>query len=405
MTSTIAWLDTSSDEQRRVRELISLFTQAESRDELGIGQIRDAFSDTLFPGTSVIQTRARYFLFVPWIYRQGQQRGRSGPALELWADRRERKLIETLRIAGHTRGLIGRRAGASVKILPSTIYWSGLNRYGILSADLAPNQLGMNVTNGAAPEADELAQRSIGDWFPTLPTAPDGFPDHLDSGFALTADEAQWLSERILDAAPGTLLTHLVHRTSPPDADSGAPWEDTACADAPEAVQHQLHHAHLFSLTMHGAALLYNLEVGKRYEAAGHTRIPDPVDDYRDRLESWAEKCADAGHQLRSWDRDDMWQLVRTVNPRIGEGTRLFVNTWIDAVLQGAAATSAEDTSLQRLVCDRERKQKKAQSRLTSERLLRTWSGESGSAQLSYRWPTVRTLVTDIHEGAASARA
>ena len=63
----IAWLDTSSDEQRRVRELIALFAQSESRDELGIGQVRDAFSEMLFPGTSVIQTRARYFLFVPWI--------------------------------------------------------------------------------------------------------------------------------------------------------------------------------------------------------------------------------------------------------------------------------------------------------------------------------------------------
>lgn len=36
-------------------------------DELGIGSIRDTFSDELFPGTSTIQTRARYFLFVPWI--------------------------------------------------------------------------------------------------------------------------------------------------------------------------------------------------------------------------------------------------------------------------------------------------------------------------------------------------
>ncbi|MGH3706350.1 MAG: DUF6361 family protein, partial [Agromyces sp.] len=60
MASTVAWLDTSTDEQRRVREVIALFSQQESRDELGIGQIRDALSDHLFPGTSVLQTRARY---------------------------------------------------------------------------------------------------------------------------------------------------------------------------------------------------------------------------------------------------------------------------------------------------------------------------------------------------------
>lgn len=61
MASTIAWLDTSADEQRRVREMIALFAQQESRDELGIGQIRDTISELLFPGTSVLQTRARYF--------------------------------------------------------------------------------------------------------------------------------------------------------------------------------------------------------------------------------------------------------------------------------------------------------------------------------------------------------
>ena len=60
----MAWLDTSADEQPRIRELIALFTQRESRDELGIGQIRDVFSESQLPGTSVTQTQWRYFLIV-----------------------------------------------------------------------------------------------------------------------------------------------------------------------------------------------------------------------------------------------------------------------------------------------------------------------------------------------------
>ena len=44
-----------------------MFSQAESRDELGLGQISNALSDTLFPGTSVLLTRARYLLFIPWL--------------------------------------------------------------------------------------------------------------------------------------------------------------------------------------------------------------------------------------------------------------------------------------------------------------------------------------------------
>lgn len=45
MSSLLAWLD-----QRRMPELVTLFDELESRDELGIGAIRDAFSDRFSPG-------------------------------------------------------------------------------------------------------------------------------------------------------------------------------------------------------------------------------------------------------------------------------------------------------------------------------------------------------------------
>ena len=270
-----------------------MFTQSESRDELGIGQIRDAFSETLFPGTSVIQTRARYLLFVAWIYRQGQLRGHRGRALKAWVEVRERRVVEVLRAGGHTRGLIGRVRGPGVKILPSTIYWSALLRYGILTADIAPDQVGADYGADLQAEVDELATRAVGEWHPTLPTAPPGFPDQLD-GFDLTGEESAWLSERILDTASDTLLAHLLLRGGPPDEDSWAPWADSACMDAGPALQQQLRDAELFSLAMHGAALLYNLQIGERYEKAGCSRIVRPVEEYRGRLESWAQECSEA---------------------------------------------------------------------------------------------------------------
>ena len=58
-----------------MREIVNLFTQSESRDELGIGQVRDAFSDSLFPGTSTLHTRARYLLFVPWCFIKAAANG------------------------------------------------------------------------------------------------------------------------------------------------------------------------------------------------------------------------------------------------------------------------------------------------------------------------------------------
>lgn len=400
VTSLIAWLDTSSEEQRRIRDLIRIFEQSESRDELGIGQIRDAFSDILFPGTSVIQTRARYYLFVPWIFQDGARRGRAGAALKAWTDIRERRLIETLRAAGEVEGLIGRRAGPAVKILPSTIYWSGLVRYEILAEDVAADRLGLG--RGAADETEELAYRMAEEWNPTLPAPPDGFPDSVPDGFALRYEEASWLSERIQAAAPGTLLAHLLKRSAPPDQASDAPWRDSACADAPTETTERLCHAQLFSLGMHGAALLYNLLIAKKYEQEQLTRIENPIEDYHSRLADWADECRIAHGQLSKWDRPAMWDLVRTTNPRVSAPTQLFVNAWLDAVVDGRADNAAEADELQGLVAEREQQQKKKQSRLTNERLLRTWSGESGSARLTYRWGQVRGIVRDIHDGMAT---
>ena len=68
MTSTFAWLDFSDRDRQRAMDVVDLFREEDTRDELGIGVIRDAFADRLFPGTSTIQTRVRYFLFLPWVF-------------------------------------------------------------------------------------------------------------------------------------------------------------------------------------------------------------------------------------------------------------------------------------------------------------------------------------------------
>lgn len=113
MPSLIAWLDSTPAEQKAARELVAMFSDKESRDELGIGPIRDAFSDLLFPGTSVLQTRARYYLFVPWCYRTPDVTRLAGTALRDRGRGNERALIKAMRSSGVTdkAGLIGARAG------------------------------------------------------------------------------------------------------------------------------------------------------------------------------------------------------------------------------------------------------------------------------------------------------
>src|SRR6266851_5754216 len=144
MKSLINWLDYSEEDQRRVREMLQLFSNTGTVDDLGIGTVRDAISNALFPGTSVIQTRARYFLFIPWLFQRAE---RDYPQrLIAKATDMERNLVEALRVGGDLEGLIGREAGKNVRTLPSAIFWGGLIRYGIfLVPSLSITQYGRQV--------------------------------------------------------------------------------------------------------------------------------------------------------------------------------------------------------------------------------------------------------------------
>ena len=171
--SAFTWLSYSESERRKALDVISLFRERDTRDELGIGVIRDAFADLLFPGTSTIQTRARYFLFVPWVYqRLENKRVRSAEIAER-ARRDELALIEHLAESDDPDGTIGIDARQTLKRLPSNVYWQGLERWGIRvypgsqdqyhrSLDGFYARLAGSVQNDDGEVVDDQARRGSG---------------------------------------------------------------------------------------------------------------------------------------------------------------------------------------------------------------------------------------------------
>src|ERR1700688_4095236 len=94
--STFVWLDYSERERRKMLDVVDLFREHDTRDELGVGSVWDAFADMLFPGTSTIMTRASYFLVVPGLYqRRESQRAKSGE-IAARAPRAELDLVEPI---------------------------------------------------------------------------------------------------------------------------------------------------------------------------------------------------------------------------------------------------------------------------------------------------------------------
>ena len=132
LQSSVAWIDFSEQDRRKMMEVVSLFRQRDTRDELGLGSIRDALANRFFPGTTTLQTRARYFLFVPWLYRYFEQRRVPSAKIARRPRNNEVKLIHALQAAGDSDGIIGRVSGASLHRFPASIYWNGLRRWGIL---------------------------------------------------------------------------------------------------------------------------------------------------------------------------------------------------------------------------------------------------------------------------------
>lgn len=379
-----------------MREIVNLFSERDSRDELGIGQIRDALSDTLFPGTSTLLTRARYMLLIPWAFVAANKHGLNADEIARRVENNERNLIVSLKRDTNGDGLLGRTAGTALKTLPSNMYWVALRQYGILRDPSLSQADAIAAGINRSLEEEDLPQ-TAGPWSTTLPALPDGFPDNTAGGFDLSRPQAEWLRDRMLEGAEGTLLAHLLaHR---PQAESSTPWFDPATVESASNVADQLHHARLFSLAMNGASLLYNLLLAEAYEAAGYDRITDVADAYRERLSNWQNDRDLQAADLVSWRRSDFWALAYTKNPRINSSSRAFVDTWLDTVTVGGPLGVADNDALRDVIDRRERRHKGPQARLQNPRLLQSWQGASGAGALTYRWRQVRGILTDLHDG------
>jgi Family of unknown function (DUF6361) len=122
LAATLTWLDHDTTDRDRMNRILALFRERDTRDELGIGVIRDLIADELFPGTSTIQTRLRYMLFVPWIYEKLEEKHRDKKTFAEEARRLEVAIVKALIASGDdTAGVFGKRAGGGLKRLPSSV--------------------------------------------------------------------------------------------------------------------------------------------------------------------------------------------------------------------------------------------------------------------------------------------
>ena len=391
-------MDHSDAEHRRVLEAIDKLKESEARDELGLGGLRDAFADLLFPGTSTIQTRARYFLFIPWIYRELEKKRTSARDIAHVARRAELAVASGLKATEPDAwGIIGTRAGDSVKRLPSSVYWLGLATWKIRLFDGPISSYHRAFDRVAAREVlrdddREPLDRARPAWDPALPSPPTGFPK--ETTFDLRPEEADYLVDRIRRSRHDSLLALLVQASSTPECD--LIWQHPGRSSWRPELQTIVEHARLLAETMHGAAWLYNVmlaEARARNDNAEHRKA---IDDYRRELAKWASELKARNAAIDAWDRNAFWALIRsrTVVPQL---TKEFVESWLGLRAWEHPDGGADLKAARQLIATRERQLKGSRARLSNLRALELWRGASGTSRLDFRWRSAQRILSDIH--------
>ena len=400
MISTLTWLDYSERDRRRALEVIDLFRETGTVDELGLGGVASSFSDLFFPGTSTIQTRACYFLLVPWSLLELERRQVKSSEVEAIARRAEQKLNQRLREGTDTWGVFGRRAGDALKRLPSGVYWGGLGSWGIrtFSGHMLAyfRSLDAFYRFGAKfrkePRDPEGRSAPPTNWHPHLPDPPSGFPK-ANVSVALRRQDARYLRERIQARHPESLLAMLAGRADPQDLDANRPWELSGHAEVTATLRDHLRDARLFAMCLQGAALVYNLMLS---ELRHHDEW---AENHRSNLENWAAKVEVLGPALRHWKPDGVWRVARASGRSLGYPTQTFVERWVEMLKRDGSHGVAESSNARTLVWEREVQLKRGRSRLTNPRRRELWGGASGTSLMDYRWGSAKRILKDIFDG------
>lgn len=390
MSSLFAWVDYSSAHREDMDRLLDAFRDKGTVDEMGVGTIRQTFSELLFPGTSTLHTRARYLLFVPWAVTTVASRRLAADRAVHELRQQEVRLIDSLRAGDIDGGVIGRDARASLGRMASVVYWGALAAYGIKRCGHTIEQHLRYATERPLASVDEDDDpqhvRHVDPCFRQLPVQPDDWLRTTD--FALTRDEAEFLRDRILDTCSDRYLGWLTQHGVRDDIDM--PWDPSLLAHLPTGPARNLEHARRFSLLHEGAPILYNLLLARDKGWA------EGVDRYTDLVQTWAahEGTREAA---ATWDRDDFWRCLAQARWRLNPTTRAYVDAWVGLVRDGPDLS--RDATAEKLIRDRELSLKGRRSRFVNSDALEAWEGGNGMGRMLYRWPEAKQLVNDIHRG------
>lgn len=394
----LGWIDFSKNERNKVLNVLNLLSEAGTLDELGIAPIRDGYANLFFPGTSTIQTKAKYFLCVPYAFKDLERSGETNPnrmykALSAIEESCGKKLYHE---NPKLDGIIGRRAlavGSWVKRAPSDIYWAGIRRLGIFVGgnmsmseylrfiSASNNQkgtlknLGNRNDNAEENERDDSdAGKDLYKRFWNLPTYSKDWLDNLS--IELTKEEAVFLKKQILLNCKGSMFAFIMNENLHDIVDVKN-FEDLSGAyigQFPEEIQVDYYNAVAFSEFVYVLRVLYNIIVsnGENEEANNEWR----------KIELNLSTLANID--------------INAIYNRLGITNPLLLRFLLTSQEQ---MKSRDIEGLKETIIKREVHLKgvsRAKTKHAGEFKTDAWFG---GKKLDYRFPDAQTIINDIFEG------
>lgn len=409
----IGWIDFSSEHRDKMRTAIDCLSAPGAVDELGIGIIRDAFADTLFPGISTIQTRPKYFILTARLldqYRREHSKKARSKSLEQFLE--EEELEDRIRLVeahseesdsiGIIGGTFGLRRDRNVLRRPSSVYWNGLRTFGLVQpAQLSLAEFGRRLSDKHKNLHALLNEtgKDRGDDLDAMDhtqTIRISIP-HIDEDYRetlsieLTADEARFLKDKIISHQPNSLLGQILMNDVAIDEvlqlSSSQKFEDLASLPFIDKLEdaklrNSVLHALKFWQLMKGAHIRYNCML------QAQSGTPEKQEEFELDWEHWRENLPS---YLENWSTDFMWSLLQGHGRKVRSDTRQFIDAWMEQCKQSVSDVD----ECNRLVKRQERMNKGKRARLSkNEGAINDWVGFSA---LEYRFQQVRQLLADIH--------
>lgn len=391
--SNFGWTYLSRDALRQAERQLSGAGQG-VRDEIGFLIIHQRYADFFFPGTSVLHTRLRYALFVPWIYQTLYEDGLSTPL----GDRLQRAEIK---LAGRLRnakggGTIGGLNYPKPTSQPASVsYWAALATWGILRGQdgQLPSRRYLHgllqSKRRKALDDDGQVLSKIELPFTTLPPRPAGWLGNDAMEFDLLPREAEFLREQLAGLCPinsPKQLSLLARLTTSGTIEADSCWEPGIAELAKEDGPKLLRAGHAASLAAIGRAVYAAL-----VEALREDEDRQPTSRlHRDYLPIVIEKHGSIASRTSVGDLlKDTGSLPTTVIDVLDQTI-----TWLR---KGAKKPMTLRDTYEYAECSR--KQQRARlSRLNGASRRIEWKNDehAQATPLHYRWDQVSRLLHDL---------